>query len=251
MLRSFYIAGTGMLTQRSKMDIIINNITNSDTVGYKKDQVISRSFGDMLLDRLNDPSVLTQTYVGGQNTGVYVDELSTDFKQGPIEPTEQQSDLAITGDGFFSIQTPNGVRYTRSGNFQVDANGTLLTQEGYYVMGQNGGMINVGTGDFTVKGDGTVFVNGQAVNKIQVVQFADTGVLRKAGDNLYYPNGGAQPQVMNNPSITQGALEGSNTEIGREMADMLMTNRAYESSQRILKMVDESLAKTVSEIGRF
>ncbi len=252
MLRSFYIAGTGMLTQRSKMDVIINNITNSDTNGYKKDQVISQSFQDMLLSRLDDPSILSRTpYVGPQNTGIYVDELVTDFTQGPMEQTDQRTDIAISGDGFFSVQTPNGVRYTRSGDFQVDANGTLLTQEGYYVLGQNGGMINVGTGDFTVKSDGTIFVNNQQVNQLRIVQFADNGVLRKQGSNLYYAYNAEQPQVMANPTLAQGMLEGSNMEIGREMADMLMTNRVYDSNQRILKMVDESLSKTVNDIGRF
>lgn len=252
MLRSFYIAGTGMLTQRSKMDVIINNITNSDTNGYKKDQVVSRSFEDMLLDRLNDPSILNRnTYVGAQNTGTYVDEMVVDFTQGPMETTDQRTDLAISGDGFFAVQTPNGVRYTRSGNFQVDVNGTLLTQEGYYVQGQNGGLINVGTGDFTVKSDGTIFVNNQQVNQLRIVRFADNNVLRKQGDNLYYPYNGEQPQVMANPTVAQGMLEGSNLDIGREMAEMLMTNRVYESNQRILKMVDESLSKTVNDIGRF
>lgn len=252
MIRSFYIAGTGMLTQRSKMDVVINNIANSDTTGYKKDQVITRSFADMLLDRLNDPSILTQTRVGGQNTGIYVDELSIDFSPGPIQTTEQQTDLAISGDGFFCVRTPQGVRYTRSGNFQVDLNGNLLTQEGYNVLGQNNGApINVGTGEFKVTQDGGVYVNGQAAGRLQIVQFADNTVLRKAGDNLYYPYNGAQPAVMQNPTVGQGMLEGSNLDVGREMAEMLMTNRAYESNQRILQMADDSLSKTVNDIGRF
>lgn len=252
MLRSFYIAGTGMLTQRSKMDVIINNITNVDTTGYKKDQVVSRSFADMLLDRLNDPSILNQTtYVGGQNTGVYVDELVIDFTQGPMEVTDIQTDLAIAGDGFFCVQTPEGLRYTRSGNFQVDATGTLLTQEGNYVLGMNGERLNVGTGDFTVNSNGDIFVEGQNVGRLRIVRFNDNNVLRKAGGNLYYAYNGENPDVMQNPNVVQGALEGSNLDIGREMAEMLTTNRLYESNQRILKMVDESLSKTVNDIGRF
>lgn len=252
MLRSFYIATTGMLSQRSKMDVIINNITNIDTTGYKKDQVVTRSFEDMLLERLNDPSILNRnTYVGGQNTGIYVDELITDFTQGPMEETGLQTDLAITGDGFFCIQTPEGIRYTRDGNFQVDANGTLLTQDGYYVLGENGGMINVGTGDFSVKSDGSIFAGEQQVGKLRIAQFADIGVLRKAGGNLYYPYGGQQPTVMQNPTVAQGMLEGSNLDLGREMAEMLMTNRVYESNQRILRMVDESLSRTVNDIAKF
>ncbi len=134
MIRSFYIAGTGMMTQRSKMDVVINNISNADTVGYRQDQMITRSFPDLLLDRLNDTAIVNQ-YVGPQNTGVHVDEIIIDFGRGTPEPTEQMTDMAIMGDGFFTVQTPQGVQYTRAGNFQVDVNGTLLTQEGYYVLG--------------------------------------------------------------------------------------------------------------------
>ena len=252
MLRSFYIATTGMLTQRSKMDVIINNITNTDTSGYKKDQVVTRSFEDLLLDRLNDPSILNRgTYVGGQNTGIYVDELVTDFTQGPMEGTGLQTDLAITGDGFFCIQTPEGVRYTRDGNFQVDANGNLLTQDGYYVLGENGGMLNVGTGEFSVKSDGSIFADGRQAGKLLIVQFSDNAILRKAGGNIYYPYNGEQPVVKQNATVEQGMLEGSNLDLGREMAEMLMTNRVYESNQRILRMVDESLSRTVNDIAKF
>lgn len=260
MLRSFYIAGTGMLTQRQKMDVIINNITNTDTVGYKKDQVISRTFDDLLLDRLNeDPNVLNtrtgttvrgNTEVGPQNTGVQVDELVIDWTQGPMEATGRQTDFAITGDGFFAIQTPAGERYTRSGNFQVDVNGTLLTSDGNYVLGRNGGPINVGTNGFQVAQNGTVYVNNQPVGQMRIVQFADNGVLRKEGGNLFYALNGA-PQEMANPTVEQGLLEGSNLDVGREMAEMLLTNRVYESSQRMLRMVDESLEKTVNQIGQF
>lgn len=252
MLRSFYIATTGMLSQRSKMDVIINNITNVDTTGYKKDQVMTRSFDDLLLERLNDPSILNRnTAVGGQNTGIYVDELVTDFTQGPMEETGRQTDLAITGDGFFCVQTPEGVRYTRDGNFQVDVNGNLLTQDGYYVLGENGGMLNVGNGDFSVKSDGSIFNNGGQAGRLYIARFANNDVLRKAGGNLYYPYNGEQPAIAQNPAVAQGMLEGSNLDLGREMADMLLTNRTYESNQRILRMVDESLSKTVNDIAKF
>lgn len=266
MLRSFYIAGTGMLTQRQKMDTVINNLTNMDTTGYKSDMVVTRSFGDLLLSRLNDdPAVLgtraktdiaalsggQPPQVGPQNTGLYYDEAVIDFTQGPMDATGRQTDMAIAGEGFFCIQTPEGVRYTRSGDFQVDLNGTLLTHDGNYVIGADGGMINVGTGDFTLGENGSIYVNGEQAAQLRIVNFADTTVLRKQGDNLLYAYNGAQPQVMGNPSVHQGMREGSNVDLGAEMADMLMTNRVYESSQRMLRMVDETLDKTVNTIGQF
>lgn len=251
MLRSLYTAGTGMITQRAKMDVIINNITNMDTIGYKNDQVITRSFSDLLLDRLNDPAILNQTRVGGLGTGIHVDELVMDFKQGPLEQTDNKTDMAIVGPGYFCVNTPQGMRYTRAGNFQVNNQGMLLTQEGYQVLGQNGQALRVGSGDFTVNDDGSVFANGQQVGALRIVQFADEGVLRKVGDNLLAPYNNEQPAIAQNIMIKQGFTEGSNVEAAREVADMMMTNRVYESSQRMLRMIDESLSKTVNEIAKF
>lgn len=266
MLRSFYIAGTGMLTQRRKMDTVINNLTNVDTTGYKNDMVVTRSFEDMLLSRLNDdPAIIgtraipdiaalssgTPQEIGAQNTGLYYDEAVIDFTQGAMDATGRQTDLAIAGEGFFCIQTPEGMRYTRSGDFQVDLNGNLLTHDGNYVVGADGGMVNVGTGDFTVGENGSIYVNGEQTAQLRIVNFADTTVLRKQGGNLFYVYNDAQPQVMANPNVQQGMREGSNVDLGAEMTDMLMTNRVYESNQRILRMVDETLDKTVNTIGQF
>lgn len=266
MLRSFYIAGTGMLTQRQKMDTVINNLTNMDTTGYKTDMVVTRSFEDLLLHRLNDdPAILgarKKTNIaslstgrpprtGGQNTGIYYDEAVIDFTPGSMDTTGRLSDFAIQGDGFFTIQTPDGVRYTRSGNFQVDLNGNLLTQDGNYVVGTDGGMVNVGTGDFAVDSHGNIQVDGNNVGQLRIVQFPDTTVLRKQGGSLFYPYDGTQPNVMATPNVQQGMLETSNVDLGAEMADMLMTNRVYESSQRMLRMIDETLEKTVNTVAQF
>lgn len=252
MLRSLYIAGTGMITGRSKMDVITNNIANMDTVGYKKDQMISRSFSDLLLDRINDPNIINQrAEVGPLNTGTHIDEIVTDFSQGPMESTEEDADLAIQGDGYFSVLTPQGIRYTRSGNFAVDTNGDLVTQEGYYVMGQDGGRLHIGTDEFAVSSTGTITAENKTVGTIRLVAFKDQTVLRKTGENLYTTYNNAQPAQAATASIKQGYLETSNVDMATEMVDMLATNRAYESSQRIVKMVDESLGKTVNDIARF
>ena len=254
MLRSLYIAGTGMITERSKMDVITNNIANMETVGYKKDQMISRSFADLLLDQIDsdDPYVVnTRDEVGPLNTGTHMDVVVTDFTQGALESTEQDTDLAIQGDGYFSILTPQGIRYTRSGNFAVDSNGDLVTQEGYYVLGQDGGRLHVGTDGFSVSSTGTVEAGGQAVGSIRLVAFEDETVLRKTGENLYTTLNNTQPTMATTATIKQGYLEASNVDMATEMVDMLSTNRAYESNQRIVKMVDESLGKTVNDIAKF
>lgn len=252
MLRSMYIAGTGMLVQRYRMDVITNNVANADTSGYKTDNLLSRSFSDMMLSRLNDPSVINRsTAVGPQNTGIHIDEVITNFTQGGLENTGRSLDLAIQGDGFFTVDTPAGARYTRAGSFTLNAQGYLTTAEGYYVLDINNQPIQIGTDDFGVDSSGNVSVNGNTIARIAVVEFQDTGALRKAGDNLYTVYGNANPYPAQNSSVMQGYLENSNLDIAKEMTNMITTERAYEASQRILRMIDDTLGKTVNEIARF
>lgn len=253
MLRSFYIAGTGMITQRQKMNVIINNITNVDTTGYKYDQLVTQSFPDMLLSRLQDPAYTANApYVGPQDTGVHIDEISTDWGQGPMQETDEQTDFAILGQGFFCVDTPQGVQYTRAGDFTVDANGMLLTQEGYYVLGTNGQRLNVGTNGFTVQLDGTIrTAEGANAGTIRIVTTENLDNMEKVGNNNWLPFNGAVMQNVANPQVQQGMLEGSNVDVGRVTSDMLVTQRAYESSQRMLRMVDQSLSRAVNDITSF
>lgn len=241
-----------MITQRKKMNVVTNNITNVETVGFKSDKFVSRSFEDMMLDRLNDPSVINATtYAGPQNTGIHVDQLYTKWTEGNFQHTGQTTDMAIAGDGFFSVQTPEGVRYTRSGNFNVDVQGNLVTQEGYYVLDVNGRPINTGGENFSVNEGGVVNVGGQNIAQISVSQFTNMEGLRKMGDNTYVHYYGEVPTQMAAPVVKQGYMEGSNVDIGGEVAEMMLTNRVYESNQRMVRMVDGSLELTVKEIARF
>lgn len=250
MLRGLYIAATGMLTQRKRMDVVTNNLTNVDTVGYKRDEVINTSFADVLTVRLHDQNpFLMDTSVGDLTYGAYVEELYTDQTQGGLEPTERISDFAIAGDGYFVVQTPEGERYTRGGNFTVNQQGWLLTNEGYFVMGENG-PLNVGVeNNFDVRTDGTVRLDGQYLDRMLIVDFQDQSMLRKEGDNLF-TNPLGTPMVAATGEIRQATLEGSNVDLGVEMTDMIQLNRIYEANQRMLTTVDASLEKTVNEIGR-
>lgn len=251
MLRSIYMSATNMVLQRAKVDAITNNIANTDTTGYKSDKVVSRSFSDMLISRLDDPNVVrTSQQIGGLNTGVHVDELVTDFSQGSLEQTGSNSNLAINGqNAFFVINTTAGDRYTRDGSFYVNAEGYLVTSAGDRVMGENGA-IRVNTNDFSVDAQGNVKAKDQAVGKLRIVSFSDTAALRKTGDSLFYNYGGAAVTPALNYSVQQGYLEVSNTNITSQVVDLMTASRSYETSQRIVKMLDESLSKTVNEVGR-
>src|SRR5690554_6574914 len=125
MLRGLYTAGTGMLTQRKRLDVLANNIADANTHGYKKDRVTLESFSEVLVSRINDGSRIPSNPVGSINYGVHLDQTHTNHYQGQLEYTGEPLDFALTGDGFFAVQTPDGIRYTRNGSFSRDENGFL------------------------------------------------------------------------------------------------------------------------------
>ena len=250
MLRSFYTAATAMMTQNRRMDIVTNNLSNVETRGYKSDNLVSRSFQDVLLSRINDPYITQAAPIGTINRGIHIDQVYTTFVQGSLENTGVPTDLAQTQDAFFVILTPDGERYTRSGNFNVDAAGYLVTQTGAYVAGQNG-PIPVGMQDFTVTDEGVVQIDGATVDQLRCVSFADNQGLRKERDGLFYNYDAAtNPEQAVMPAVKQGYLENSNVDTGKEMVNMMEIYRSYELNQRVLRMLDESLGKTVNEIAR-
>lgn len=237
-----------MFTQQRRMDVVTNNIVNAETLGYKKDTMVTRSFKDLLIDRIRDPNS-GNTRVGPLNTGIYSDEIFTSFVSGPLEQTNRTTDMAIEGDAFFVVETPDGERFTRSGDFYVNAEGYLVTPEGHYVLG-DGGRMQVGN-DFSLSPDGTV-TNAQGGNagKLRLETFEDKDVLRKQGHNLFYPYGDTAPAASQNAKVLQGYIENSNVDIGRELVDMIEVTRSYEANQRMARMIDETLAKTVNDVGR-
>lgn len=248
MIRSFYIAGTAMATQADKLDVLTNNLTNVDTTGYKKDKLVSRSFSDVLIERLNDPYVMSiSNKIGYQNDGVHIDEVVTDFSQSGFDETARLSDLALEGTGFFVIDTPEGNMYTRDGNFFVNSDGDLVTSDGYYLVGENG-RIHVGDGEFAIDSQGYVNVDGQTVNRISLATFDDLNGLRKNGNNLYTTNQAVR--IPTDLKVKQGCLETSNVDTAEELVSMMEVTRAFSFNQRVLTMMDQSLEKTVNEVGR-
>ena len=250
MLRCFYTAGTGMLVQRDRMDVLANNLTNVETAGYKSDSLISSTFQEMLTERLHDPGIVsTSTIVGALGTGTHIEEVHTAFTQGNIEGTGRLCDLALVGDGFFTVETPAGERYTRDGSFFVNSEGYLVTSTGYYVQGEDG-RIEVGGDDFTVDQAGNVYVGGDLEDQLRIVTFDDPTGLRKDNGNLYEHVMGPQAQAAEGTEVRQGSLEGSNVDSAEELTRMLSVRNAYTINQRVLGMVDESLEKAVNEVGR-
>ena len=248
MTRGLYISGTGMLLQRRLMENVTNNITNVETVGYKKDHLVSHTFDDVLIRRWNDTNTVGfRKYVGPLGWGTQVDQKYTDYNQGSFEQTDLMTDIALVGDVFFTVETDDGERWLKAGNFVVNSEGYLTDPEGHFILGTNG-RIYVRDNNFTVSTTGEIFVDGEQTNAFRLASFENAENLRKQGSNLYFLIEG-EPAEPVNYSVKQGFLENSNVDVSREMVDMMTVYRAYETNQRILTMIDEINGKAVNEIG--
>ncbi len=245
MIRSLYTAANGMLLQQKKMDILTNNIANVETTGFKKDGMVTGSFANMLISRINANGA---TAIGTMTLGANVAEQYTDYTQGSLDQTDRMLDFALTGDGYFAVTTQNGTMYTRDGNFTVSADGYLVTNDGNYVQNTAGNKIYVGSGTVSVDASGNLSVNGAAAGTLKIVAFADNTLMQKAGNNLYTTT--QTPVAAAGTTLKQGYLEASNVDMAEQIVNMMSINRTYEVNQRIVKMIDETLNKTVNEVGK-
>ena len=244
-----------MLAEMARTDVISNNMANVNTTGFKKDRTIFRASPEMNIRRIHDPvsvgtgrTIDPRPFIGVMGTGVTVDEISIDFSQGELRTTSNPLDLAIRGEGFFQVQTPDGIRYTRDGSFTLNRDGYLVTTEGYFVLGENGPIQIAQNGDININQQGEVFVNEQMVGRLNIVTFQQINQLQKQGDNLYIAN--AAPEQAQNAQVVQGALEGSNINIVSEMVNLISAFRAYEANQKVIQTHDATLDKVINYVGR-
>ncbi|MFN8121870.1 MAG: flagellar hook-basal body protein [Thermoleophilia bacterium] len=241
LLRGIYIAGTGMLAESLRQDVVANNLANATTTGYKRTASTSEPFAAALLRNMAMPG---QPEVGTANFGVQPGRLDVINTQGALRSTGNQLDLALVGDGWFTVNTPTGVRYTRDGAFNISADGTLTTKEGYAVMGGNGPVKLEKSGDIGFAEDGTISQNGKTVGKLKVTALAPDS-LAKEGAN--YMNGTATGTAKG--SVRQSFLEGSSVNVVSEMVELIRVMRSFEANQKAVAAQDENLAQAISKVG--
>ena len=259
MLRGLYVAASGMITETRRTDVIANNIANAASSGYKRDEAIHQEFAPMLLKRINDNQDDAVTSfrgfrleqrpprVGNLGLGAYTAEIATDHMQGGMKTTGNMLDLAVSGEGYFAIQTPQGVRYTRDGSFYRQANGALVTARGQAVLNaQNRPIMLPDSANITIGAKGEIMDGQRRIDTLQFVQFDDRRAVLKQGDNLYRPQQGAQPQAATGDI----QLENSNVNIASEMVSLINNYRIYEAGSRALVTQDSMTDKTVNEVGR-
>ena len=246
MIRGIYTAASGMIAESLRNDTISNNLANANTAGYKKDMAVTKDFASLLIERVNDG--LQTPVIGSMGTGSVVDEVATIQNAGSLRQTGNDLDFSIEGQGFFAVQTPNGVRYTRDGSFSRDSAGRLVTQDGYPVLGQDGAAIRLNGGKVNVAANGQVSVDGVNAGRLQVVQFANARALQKEGNNLYIA-GNQQPQAATG-TVRQGSLEMSNVNVVSEMVNLIAGYRAYEVNGKMVQAQDSTLDKAVNDVGK-
>ena len=256
MMRSLWISKTGMEAQQTQLDHISNNLANSGTNGYKRSHAV---FEDLMYQTLRqsgaNSSEQTQLPTGLQvGLGTRAVATSRQFSQGGLQQTTNPLDVAVKGQGFFQIQMPDGTTgYTRDGSFQVDAQGQLVTNNGYVL--QPGIVVPAQAQSVTIGGDGTVTVTlpgqsgAQTIGQIQLANFANPAGLDPKGQNLYAetsasgtPTSGA-PQSNGLGSLAQGFVETSNVNVVEELVSMIQTQRAYELNSKAITTSDQMLQR--------
>jgi flagellar basal-body rod protein FlgG len=249
MIRGLYTAASSMNVLEKKTNIRSNNLANVNTTGFKKSEGITRSFPEMLLSRIEAGKADQE--IGKLSTGAYMENSFKDMSQGSFQQTGNNLDFAVEGAGFFVIETEAGQRYSRDGNFTINADSELVTQSGNHVLDTDGQRIQlIPDQAFRVSSDGQItFNNGLQGAQIDLVNFEDEAELVQEGDNLYAAQDGAAV-IESEAGITQGYLEESNVKIVEEMAKMIKTTRHYESNQKVISSIDESLNKVINEVGQ-
>jgi flagellar basal-body rod protein FlgF len=243
---SLYQAASALNANARWQEVISGNMASSSIPGFKKQDLSFQAV---------QAGMLKPTAPGGiaQPISMSSPRGHINFSPGEIKRTDVNTDLAIEGSGFFEVQLPNGnTAYTRDGEFKVNAQGQLVTKQGYLVMGE-GGTVQLDPNNSTIINvgpDGTISQGSERKNKLQLVEFSDPNLLKDIGGGFYLakdPN--LQPTTEVKSTVRQGFLEGANTTAVSEMANLITVMRAYEANQRVIQMQDDRMGRAISELG--
>ena len=239
---SLLVSLSHQLASYRAMDVIANNIANVSTPGFKREAAKFEEFVTMMRPAEGQTGLQPVSFV--KDAGVM-----RDTGQGNIEQTGATYDVAIAGSGFFAVQTPLGMRYTRDGHFSLDTNGNLVTSQGYQVQGDGGAItITPDDGAIQIAPDGTVSGKTGQLAKMRVVDFPDPAFLKKEGGNLYSTD--QAPGVPATITLRQGMLESSNVQPVIEISHMIEVMRAYEATATLAKSHADLKRQAVEKLGQ-
>lgn len=257
MIRSLHIARTGLDAQQTQLDVVSNNLANSNTTGYKK---VRGVFEDLLYQTIRQPggqSSQQSQLPSGFQLGVGVRTVATEriFTQGSLQQTNNSLDIAINGKGFFQIQMPDGsISYTRDGSFQTNNQGVIVNASGYPLVGNF--TINIQATQITISRDGiieeTLPTNPPTANQvgqIELANFINYAGLQSVGENLFQETAASGPPQLSNPTLNgagvlnQSYIESSNVNVAEELVNMIISQRAYELNSRAITTSDAMLQR--------
>ena len=278
-MKELWVPLSGALAQQKRVETIANNVANANTPAFKRDQAVFKEHLTAYekgtdIDLPNKewaPEDFYRSY-GAEKANVKVDGTYTNFKQGQITPTNNPFDLALEGKGMVEVLAPNGVRYTRKGNFYLNNNSELVTSEGYKVLSPlnlpagnpeqlqqalnqapppETRVIKLSNAPITVNQRGEIFQNGNPVTQLSVVEFNDMTLLQKEGSALYINRDARNIKAGANTVVHQGSLEMSNVNPIEEMSKLIQAHRQLESIQRVIKTYDNMAGKAYNDIAKF
>jgi flagellar basal-body rod protein FlgF len=239
-----YIALSRQMVLSRQLDIIANNLANVNTGGYKREDLA-------FVEYLAKPDIAgNPTFVRSDGKAALVQDLGMvrDSRQGPLTQTDAPFDLAINGDAYFVVETPEGPRYTRVGRFQVDANSQLVTSDGYAVQGTNGPIaVPPDDGDVKIARDGTISTIGGPLGRIQLVRFDEETSLKNAGGSGLYVASGA-PLPDPDSEVIQGMVEESNVQPVIELTEMIAVHRNFQAAQKMVDAQDDMTRRVINSV---
>jgi flagellar basal-body rod protein FlgG len=264
--KGIYTALSGGLAKSHEIEVIANNLANANTPGFKRD---SATFNEYLTEvrrpdlpsgvqREINQAALLDGRPQGDKSFVEMDGIYTMHGQGGLKRTNLPFDLGLEGKGFFEVLTPQGIRYTRQGNFNISKEGVLVTANGYPVLGAGEGgapeqrQIRFGSGPVDISRSGEIRQKGQVIGQIAMAEFHENQWLEKVG-NAYFRNTNDDNLMKNLPTSTQmhqGFIENSNVNAVHEMTRLIEATRAYESHMQAIKTYQEIDGRTANEIAR-
>jgi len=242
------MSASGMLANQAAQEAVAQNLANASTTGFKHDVPRFQSFGDALINQMSNGKSQT---IGSLGFGAGAPTLDTDFSDGALQKTGNPLDVALTGNAYLSVQTPQGVRYTRDGAMTRDAQGKLILVNGRLpVLGTDGKPIQISAmaKDITIDANGVIAADGKRAGQLQLVGLSRANAPQKVGDNLF--NASNVNTLSAGSSVQQGFLEASNVNVVEEMVTMISVMRAYETSEKMLQMQDDALGKATTEVSK-
>jgi flagellar basal-body rod protein FlgF len=280
-MKNIWVPLSGQIAQQRKVETIANNVANANTIGFKKDQLIFKEHLTALSQNQDDIHIPRDEFTpadfyhtqGAENAFVKIDGSFTIHEQGQLIPTNNQLDVAIKGNGFIEVLTPNGVRFTRKGNFSLNKDNELVTDQGFRVLSalnvsdeilRNPASASVlpkpeertlkipTNSKITISENGNVETASGTSGQISLIEFRDVHALTKEGNSLFITQ---DESNINRSSVrstlNQGFLEGSNVNAVEEMAELIKAHRHFESIQKAINAYDSISGKAANEIGKF